>query len=195
VLTTGLAWLKENCSSKLVQHTVVSAAARVMGNILSHESTALRLLKQMRQETALQAIDNFSSEITARFEAIGRTVEISTEGLATIPASSTVFISADIVSACFSNVLDNLLKYAFPDDSTSAKVGIFVEQHRNENNESMLSLCVKNNGKEIISAATMGSGGQRAASDLKLFGGQYFPPLGTEEHPWRVIHRMEFPLW
>jgi hypothetical protein len=194
-LTTGLSWLKENASSTLVQHTVVSAAARVMANVLSHESTTLRLLKQMQITTVHQAINDFSNEITARFKAVGSTVEVSIEGLAAIPATANLFISSDIVSACFGNVLDNLFKYAFPNGMTGARVALQVEEHRDEKNEPMLSLHVKNNGKEIESALKMGSGGQRAASDLKLFGGQYFPPQGTEEQPWRVVHRMEFPLW
>jgi len=194
-LTTGLAWLKKDPTSKLIQHTVVSAASRLMTNILSEESTSLRLLNLMRYTTVHQALNNFSNEITARFEAIGSTVKVSTEGLASIPASSTLFISSDIVSACFGNVLDNLFKYAFPHSTTTARVELQVEEHRDEESKPMLSLHVKNNGEAITSARTMGSGGQRAASDLKIFGGQYFTPQGTEEQPWRVIHRMEFPLW
>ena len=199
-VSSGLDLLQQVPENAFFKRAVVLAAQRLTSQIVGAKSTTIRLLDQIRGATIRQILDNFEDEICAHFAAMDVAVRVTCQRAPDINETALVFAPLHVITLCTGNILDNLVRYAFPIDSlrihkNEPMVELSLRRKRSDQGETMVTLLIKNNGLDLKAGANMGDGGRRAAAALQLFGGEYALPERETELRWTVVHQITVLLW
>lgn len=200
IIQTNLKLLIDKPDSKLWLFGVQSSAKRMLESIAGENSLLVGTLKNLKEVSLQLFLQNFQKDLNMRFmnhKSRNLIIEVINNSDSSI-LDDFIFAPKHLLESCKLNIIDNLYKYAFINNGNikiQRRINIIINSVSNSNNEKLISLIVKNNGREIISEIKQSEAALRIRNDLIQFGGDFPEPQSMNEAIWKVSQSIIFLLW
>jgi adenine/guanine phosphoribosyltransferase-like PRPP-binding protein len=187
------------CGDKIAIRTDIERASRGEGLQLDGVCLLGKILLELRKWPIAKFVENLDNEIDASLATRGLRDCVEIRGLDNSTVDGNLFLPNDLVVSGINHITDNLLKYAFRENSTTSpngRVQIDIESIFDEQEEDRsLLVTIRDNGYKNKDFNKQGRHGKHLNSAMEIFGGSLLAPKESLIPGWSTEQYLRVNIW